>query len=172
MEYILHPIFVHFPIALLLLYSVIKILPLSKYFPKFAWKHVEIVLLITGVMGAFVAIVTGEDAKELLQINSELVNKHELFANISIWIYVAILLGETLSFINPKLILNENLQKLTPYTLFIEKVLTNNILSKILALCGLVSISITGMLGGILVYGLSADPLAPIVLRLLGIEIR
>jgi hypothetical protein len=49
------------------------------------------------------------------------------------------------------------------------KILTEKTLSKVLAFLGLVSITITGMLGGVMVYGVTADPLAPMVLKLLGL---
>jgi hypothetical protein len=37
-------------------------------------------------------------------------------------------------------------------------------------LFGLLAISLTGLLGGVLVYGTSADPIAGLVLKLLGIN--
>lgn len=56
----LHPIFVHFPIAFLTLYSIVVILPFEKYFSKFDWSLVRKVVLIAGVLGAFASIATGE----------------------------------------------------------------------------------------------------------------
>jgi len=50
-----------------------------------------------------------------------------------------------------------------------DSFLSTKIISKILAILGLVAITFTGMLGGVMVYGLSTDPLAPIILKILGI---
>ncbi len=59
---------VHFPVALLLFYSIIKILPWSKWFPNVSWKHIERALLLAGVLGAFVSLSTGEVAEHLCDV--------------------------------------------------------------------------------------------------------
>lgn len=169
MNYNIHPLFVHFPIALLLVYSVIKILPLSKFFPSVAWKHTERILLVLGVAGAFGALSTGEIARELVRPDHDLVEAHEMFASLSTWIYGLLLAGEALVFLNPRLISKLRISPLTRLTKYLENLLTGKIFSKLLALAGIVAISTTGLLGGVMVYGTSADPLAPIVLNLLGL---
>ena len=87
MTYNIHPIIVHFPIALLFLYSIIKILPLNKWLPKVAWRDIERVLLVFGVLGAFVALATGQIARHLIQPNRDLIHAHSNFASISTWLY-------------------------------------------------------------------------------------
>ncbi len=154
MTYNIHPIIVHFPIALLVLYSIIKILPLSKLIPRVAWKDIERILLVLGIVGAFAAMFTGGIAEELVQPNKELVEMHGMFAFISIVLYGVLLLVEIIGIFKTKFL-----------------TISNGVLSKILALCGLLAISITGMLGGIMVYGLSSDPLAPLLLNLLNIHL-
>ena len=160
MTYNIHPIFVHFPIALLFLYSLVKIFPFEKWFPKVSWRHIETFLLTFGVLGALAAIYTGGLVEHLVDSsNRQLVHMHELFAQISAFIYGALLLGEILYFLTPT----------NSFLIFIQNILTKSFVSKILAALGLVAITITGMLGGVIVFGLSADPLAPIVLHILGI---
>ena len=56
MTYNIHPLFVHFPIAFLFIYSLIKIVPVKKWLPKVSWKDIERVLLVVGVLGAFAAL--------------------------------------------------------------------------------------------------------------------
>jgi hypothetical protein len=46
MNYNIHPLLVHFPVAFLAIYSLIKIIPVSKWFPHISWKHIEITLFI------------------------------------------------------------------------------------------------------------------------------
>ena len=170
MTYNIHPLFVHFPIALLLLYSAIKILPLHKWLPSVAWKHLERVLLITGVLSAMVASSTGEVAEHLVRPDHDLVEMHALFASASTWFYGLLLVGEVLYFINPKITTRFGSSYVTKLLGFVQKVLTNRAVTLILAILGLLAISVTGLLGGVMVYGVTADPLTSIVVDILGIS--
>ena len=171
MTYNIHPLFVHFPIALLFIYSIIKIIPFHIVLPNVSWKHIERVLLLAGVLGAFVSSSTGEIAEHLVESNRQIIEMHKLFAAASTWFYGLLLLGEALYLLNPIISLKLQIPPLNNFLNFIQKILTNRILSIILTLLGLVAISITGLLGGVLVYGVSADPVAPVVLRLFGISL-
>lgn len=171
MTYNIHPILVHFPIAFLFLYSIIKIIPFSKWFPNVAWKQIERFLLLFGVLSAFVASSTGELADELTRPDNNIVEMHELFASATTWFYGLLLIGEALAVLNPFVISKLNIPILNKFLTFIQNLLTNNFTAKLLALLGLIAISITGLLGGVMVYGTTADPLAPIVLKLLGIGV-
>jgi uncharacterized membrane protein len=171
MTYNIHPIFVHFPIALLFIYSIIKILPLSKWVPSASWKHIERVFLLVGVLGAFVANSTGEIAEHLVKPNRQLVEMHASFASAATWIYGLLLLGEILYLITPLLISKLGSSPVIKIILFIQKILLNKTISILLAISGLIAISITGLLGGTIVYGVTADPVASIVLKILGIRV-
>lgn len=171
MIYNIHPIFVHFPIVLLFLYSVIKILPFKKYFPKVTWDYLGFFMLFIGVGGAFVASSTGEMAEDLINANKQLIEIHSTFAGISTTIFGLLLLGEILILLTPKIFPKYNLPKTSELVLFIQKILTHKIVVIGLAFLGLVAITITGLLGGTIVYGATADPLAPIILKLLGINL-
>jgi uncharacterized membrane protein len=171
MTYNIHPIFVHFPIALFTVYAIIKILPTQKWFPAIAWKHIERTLLFFGVLGAFAALSTGEIAEELSRPDHDLVETHSLFATTTTWIFSILLAGEILSVLMPWI--NLRLKSVTSLKAlgFLKDLLTHRILSTTLALLGLITISITGLLGGVMVYGTSADPLSGIVLKVLGITL-
>lgn len=172
MNYNIHPIFVHFPIALLFLYSIIKILPLQKWLPRIAWRDIERVLLAIGVLGAFAGLATGENAEHLIRPNHQLVNMHATFASAATWIYGALLAGEIFAILNAKNILfSQNLQFIPKLLHFFERVLCHPVFSVVLAVVGLFAISITGLLGGAIIYGTSADPVAHIVLKILGISL-
>ena len=170
MTYNIHPILVHFPIALLFLYSVIKILPVQKWLPKVGWRDIERVLLVAGVLGAFVSLATGETAEQLVRPNHQLVEAHAFFASLATWLYSALLLGEVAAIVNARLGMNS--QKWASFlkvTGIFEKILCNKAFSVVLALVALIAIVLTGLLGGVMVYGVSADPIAPAILLLLGI---
>jgi uncharacterized membrane protein len=171
MTYNLHPLFVHFPIALLFLYSIIKMLPFKKWFPKVAWRDIERVLLVVGVLGAFAALYTGSIAEHLVHPNRQLVNTHSTFAVAATWLYGALLFGEIIAVVNDQnYVYKKSFQPLSLLLHFIERILCSGIISWILAALGFIAIFLTGLLGGAIVYGATADPIAPIVLNLLGIN--
>lgn len=172
MTYNIHPIFVHFPIALLFLYSIIKILPLQRWAPRVAWRDIERVLLAIGVLGAFAGLATGETAEHLIRPNHQLVEMHALFASASTWIYGALLLGEIAAIINANYFsFGQNLQLIPRLLRFIEHILCHPVFSALLAIVGLIAISITGLLGGVIMYGTAADPIAGVVVKMLGISL-
>lgn len=172
MAYNLHPILVHFPVAMLFVYSVVKVLPLKKWFPSVGWRDIQRVLLLVGVLGAFAALATGDTAEHLVHPARALVDAHSNFATIATFIYGALLVGEIAAVINAqKYVYGTNWQWLAVILQFLETVLCNPIFSGILAVLGFIAISITGLLGGTIAYGLSADPVAPFVLNLLHIPL-
>jgi hypothetical protein len=61
--------------------------------------------------------------------------------------------------------------KIHSYTLLLERFISNKALGVVLALAALIAVSCTGMLGGVIVYGPSLDPLAPVLLNILGINL-
>ncbi|MCU0660607.1 MAG: hypothetical protein MUD00_03310 [Candidatus Pacebacteria bacterium] len=169
MSYNIHPLFVHFPIAFFLLYSLLRILPFERWFSHIAWRQIRFVILLAGVLGAIAANATGEIAEHLVRPDHRLVETHSFFAATSTWIYGLLLAGELLVFLNPYLAQwFPNLQLLQVFV-FVERVLANRARAIILAIAGVIAISLTGLLGGVMVHGTSADPLAPLVLTLLGI---
>ena len=169
--YNIHPLLVHFPIAFLFLYSVIKILPFKRWFPKVAWRDIERVLLLVGVLGAFAALATGDAAEHLAHPNRQLVDAHATFGAAATWIYGALLVGEFAAVINAQHYAFKNWRFVSKLSLFLEKVLRDRIFAGFLAVVGLVAISVTGMLGGVLAYGATADPVAPLLLKVLGISL-
>lgn len=170
--YNIHPIVVHFPIALLFVYSIIKLLPFQKWFPNVVWRDIERLLLVIGLGGAYLSLSTGEQAADLTRPNESLVEAHEFFANFSTRMYLLILIGEVASYLNNK---NYNfiskINFLPRLLIWIEKILTNKNLVAILVILGFISLFLTGLLGGVLVYGITADPLAPFILKLLNINL-
>jgi len=169
MQYDIHPIFIHFPIAFLFFYSVFVVLPLEKWFPRIQWKALRIILLVVGVLGALIANSTGEIAGNLNRPDKNILNSHQWFAGATTFFYVVLLISESISciknFIHKKISF-KTLQKLFS---FIEIILTFKPLIIILAILGFFSILITGILRGIMIYGTTADPLAQLLLKLLGI---
>jgi hypothetical protein len=117
-----------------------------------------------------VATSTGELAQELSSPRRDLVEMHETFASMTVWFFSLIFVGEILKALEGKITSKINISWLKNLLLNITKLLTNKSFVVVLALFGLVAVVVTGLLGGVMVYGLSADPLAPLVLKILGIE--
>ncbi len=172
MQYNLHPIFVHFPIALLAIYSAIKILPMRKWLPKVAWGDIERILLVIGTLGTFAALATGDTAKHLFQPNRQLVGAHSDFAVIATLLYSALLLGEILAYIARRPAWLEKLGKTVSAVIVgLQPILFEGWVPKFIALIAFIALAITGLLGGAIVYGATADPFVPVVLKLLGITL-
>lgn len=144
---------------------------MARWFPKVGWKDIEHMVLVVGVLGAFAALATGDMAEHLARPNRNLVEMHSTFAALATWMYGALLVGEAA--------LLFRLHDFTPDSFFIrfkkgalilERLLCHPIASKVIAGLALIAISVTGLLGGVMVYGLSADPVAGFVVQLLGIS--
>lgn len=168
MNYNIHPIFVHLPIVFLFFFAVIKIIPFEKVFRNFPFQSLRRFLLLFGLLGAFMALQTGEIAEHLVG-ESKLIEVHSIFANISVWVFVALSIGELANLlISKNTVENLFLKKIV---IFLDRVFYNVWISKILAFLGFCFIVITGLLGGVIVYGVSSDPLAGFVLKLLNISL-
>jgi uncharacterized membrane protein len=165
----IHPLVVHFPIALLLVYSLITLLPMKKWLPRVAWDDVATVLLVCGFAGAFMALQTGEIAAYLARPNRDLLEAHELFANATSWMYGLLIAGKVLVFVQTRSFFSKVPTFFQKGIASLGALLTHRTVVILLALFGLLALFLTGALGGIMVYGTTADPLAPLILNVLGI---
>jgi uncharacterized membrane protein len=92
-----HPRVVHFPIAILLTYVLFETLgAITK--KDFLQKGAHLLLLL-GVIAAFVAVQTGERAEMAFDYwnkdASALMEIHEQYANLTIWYFAVLLVGRT-----------------------------------------------------------------------------
>jgi len=88
----LHTKAVHFPIALLITYSFLEIIGIV--FNKKLMTQSAYVILIVGIIGIFVSVVTGNHAFENYQYwdeaSSNIFNSHQFYVNITTWYFVSI----------------------------------------------------------------------------------
>lgn len=137
--------------------------------PETSALHARLIVLIGGVLGAFASSATGESAEHLVHPTRSIVEMHSFFAATSTWIYGLLLVGEVLRLAHTWLVSNYSQYSLVKVLLCIERILSYPLVVGVLVVLGIVAISVTGLLGGVLVYGTTADPLAPVVLKLLGL---
>jgi uncharacterized membrane protein len=170
MTYDIHPLIVHFPIALLCIYSVIQILPVQKWIPTIAWKQVSTLLLILGYAGALAASSSGEVAEHLSNPNHDVLELHETFAGL-VEVFYGILVGSTVVQWLCGRYLKLLEYKVVSIVLMISNFVESRPVSIMLSLLGLIALVLTGVFGGVMVYGTSADPLAAPLLQLFGVSL-
>src|SRR5579872_522003 len=92
----LHPIFVHFPIALLMVYSLMEFIRFKKVMERPYWFYLKAVFLMLGGLGALAAYFTGDMAKHAVRAGNfipsvgnfnQVVSMHQSFAILSVAIY-------------------------------------------------------------------------------------
>ncbi|NNG27729.1 MAG: DUF2231 domain-containing protein [Ignavibacteriaceae bacterium] len=88
----IHTKAVHFPIALLITYSFLEIIGII--FKKKLFTQSAFVVLITGIIGIFLSVLSGNQAFEAYQYwnetSSNIFNSHQFYANFTTWFFVFI----------------------------------------------------------------------------------
>lgn len=170
----IHPIFVHFPVAFLTLYAVLEILRFKVLLKQSFWFYLKAVLVIVGVLGAAAALATGDLASEILLKQHrelhDLVEMHETFAGLTFVTFLVLASGYAILWVkqyNFAWLSRENfIGKAWKVKMYFGHLIAETPLVWILALVGLVSITITGALGGSIVYGHLGDPFTSFVYNL------
>jgi uncharacterized membrane protein len=136
----LHPLVVHFPIAFLFLYIFLEIINI--FINNKNIEKLSILLLLFGVLGGVISVLTGNQTYQLMLVNPSitqyhffLIEKHELYASVTIWYFLGLLIYKMYALIKKK---NQSLLRY----LFV-----------IFALGGAVLLYKTADFGGRLVYG-------------------
>lgn len=163
----LHPILVHVPIAFLSFYSVLELFSIFKGIRKSSTVfNLKSFLLAIGFIGAVIAAAAGDNARFLNSefLNPNLVELHEEFAGATEAVFAILTVIYFTMIVTRYRDIRMYLSKFSlRLTALIEKCgvffFKHFYITVILALIGLVLVSITGALGGALVYGsTSKDP--------------
>lgn len=151
----LHPMIVHFPVALLTVYALLEIARLPMFRRSVWWFPVKTVFLLLGWLGSVAAVTTGLTTSEAARITGEwpkLIAVHKNFGIATLVVFGVIALA---------------------YVFAAQK--KDNAFSKFilrapvvipLALLGLAFVTITGALGGAMAYGADVDPVVSIMYKL------
>ncbi len=167
----IHPIIVHFPIALLVVYALCELVRFSFVTRQSYWFYVKAVLVIVGSLSASVALESGETAAEMLTERNPLVRVHSNFAEISSWIFGIIAFSYLILWVHrvfPALF-SEKLGALGRVIMWLAGLVQRTPIIVTLSLFGLLFVTVTGGLGGAIVYGSNFDPFMRPILTYLGL---
>ena len=174
----IHPLFVHFPIGLLVAYSLLELCAYSfSIVRRQAWvAPVKSFLLFAGVPAAFVAAITGSLAKELIATpggpNLAVISLHESFALATILLYGVIAAASLVRVFELKGwgdrigARNDLFARVWSFKKYIAHHILDTWLLPALALLALASITVTGARGASIVYGPEIDPFVSFIYSL------
>ena len=176
----LHPIFVHFPVALLTVYALMELVRFKKVTNQPYWFYLKAVFLMIGGLGALAALYTGDMAKASVRAGdfhaaisnfNQVVNMHENFADYTVAIFgilAACYLFLWMERLNFSLLMKKiKLFPVWKFLLALAHFFVETRFVIFMALAGLVCVTITGGLGGVMVYGVNADPFFGVVYHML-----
>lgn len=169
----LHPIFVHFPVALITLFAVFELVPLEKKFGK-NYFFTKFTFLFFGVFFSIPAYMTGGIAGEVVERGPlhNVVELHGFFAGATMVVAIALLLIYAVRF---GLEYRETMSGKYVARFIPEKVLvmtrpcTARGFVVFLAVALLLLVTVTGALGGSMVYGPDVDPIAKMLYKVFGL---
>lgn len=170
----IHPLFVHFPLALLTLYALMVLMPI-KFTSRFSWwAGASSMLSIVGWLMTLPTAATGGIAEEMVKakVDPALIEMHSSFAGgiiITFFFFFSANVvraakaqgwGDRIAARSPLLLKIWGMKQKGAH------IVLDTFLGKILAAFGLVMIFITGALGGAIVYGPDFDPMMHSVYKL------
>lgn len=131
------------------------------------WWKIKAFLLIVGFLGTVAAITTGEMAEEGMPSSGpihDLVEAHASFAVATEWLFGVLAFSYIVKFFADKNTMPFMDTKLIKFLIFATKKIL--FFSVPLALVGLVLVTITGSLGGAIVYGPDVDPIVSFIYKI------
>ncbi len=170
----LHPVIVHFPIGLLTLYAVLELIPFRITWTDPRWIFAKRILVFCGTLAIIIAETTGEARGGENIVPGTALAMHELMATITKIIFM-ILAGAQVVVATSVVVTRFVSKREWMYVIWkilerISKIITLRPVIIIGALAGLICITITGALGGGMVYGPEADPMVKAVYTLFNLR--
>jgi uncharacterized membrane protein len=165
----IHPLFVHFPIALFTIFTILEILPWKRFQRSRSGFLIKATFIIIGSLSSLVTLKTGEMAEHALGNNvsiRNLVETHSTFANAASYIYGFIALLYLITLIERYTSIDDKSPQLVSILNRVIKIKNyswKRFFLVPLAIIGLVLITITGSLGGAIVYGPDIDPVVKFI---------
>lgn len=170
----IHPILVHFPIAFLTVYALLECVPFKRITQLPYWFYLKAALVIIGTLGSIAAFLNGNILKSLFRSDSHLsalVDRHSQFALATVLLFCLISAIYALEWCGREHLsarMHGKMKSIFEWKVRIAHQLYASPLRVILAIVGLALVTITGGLGGTIVYGPDIDPVAGFVYRMFG----
>ncbi len=166
----IHPLLVHFPIALLTLYSMMEIGRFPAFTRQPYWFFTKAILCIVGSFSGILTIISGKMIVDQFLGGSrdKLINAHENFAILSICVFLILAISYLILWWNRSREARLTGQQqprngLWNVLLRVARFVVETPLSILLAIIGFIALTITGALGGATVYGPDIDPVVRLV---------
>lgn len=152
----IHPILVHFPIALLSVYSILECIRFKKVLKQDYWFYVKAIFLLIGTLALIPTGLAGKLIESQFTESQALIEIHSSFAIFSTLTFSFLSALYLLHWLGKVTITNKNFVFLKKLITLQSYIFTLYIIVP-LAILGLMLISLTGALGGIIVYGPHLD---------------
>ena len=159
----IHPIIIHFPIALLVVYSLLEMVSI------FSWKWVPSLkvtkqfLLFVWTIWVFFALQTWDLASDIWEYPKNLVHEHERRANISYILYIVLSVYYLLTFEFVQNLLQKVHKNIVPLIKKIQEQKYISIIVATLATLWIIALTITWALGGAISHWPDTDPIVKII---------
>lgn len=173
----IHPLFVHFPIGLLVVYSVLEII--AYVWPALyrqSWLFgVKAFLLFVGVLGAFAALFTGGVAEDIIRHTSNyayVIKVHSTFAAMTTILYLILAsaylvrLFDRNGWGNRMVGMSNPFMRIWSFKKYVAHLILDTWLLPLIALLALTGMFVTGALGAAIVYGPDADTFVSFIYHL------
>ena len=169
----IHPIFIHFPVALLTMYALLELVRFRSVMAQPYWFYVKAMFAITGSLATIVALVTGDMAESIVTRTNPslrpLIETHSDWAVITTTIFAVlafVYLVEWIQRHSKFFFRNKFLIAAWRFCLWAKNSIMMSYVLVPLAVAGLISVTITGSLGGAIAYGPNIDPVVHFVYHL------
>ena len=172
----IHPLFVHFPIGLLVIYSIFEMIRFRIVNQQPYWFYTKAILSISGVFMAYLTLATGDGAEEVItktgtDFQRSIIDTHAILAGTTTTIFSVLAFSYLMEWINRNQrvrdIMQRQLGKIFTLLLKISDIIKKPSLMIVLAILGLVLLTITGGLGAAMVYGKDVDPIVSFIYSLM-----
>lgn len=170
----IHPLFVHFPIGLLVVYGLMELVPARFCRNVSWWNSAKLFLLSLGMLSTVPTLITGDMASDAIsgRIAPALIDTHEMFAVTTVALFLVLLAAYTVRYFAKHgwgdwatrrgaifAAVWKLKQQLAGIVLFAP-------VKTLIVLAALVAITITGGLGASIVYGPDIDPVVSFIYHL------